>query len=524
MPAVTFPDGTTVDAEAGVSVLQVAARAGFPMEAPCGGRGTCGRCRVRVSGELLDPTPVERALLSPAEIAEGVRLACRARFSGDVRVTEVLGRPQVEDPQLVAHSLGPRPRATAPRASGLAVVVDVGTTTLAVGLVDRASARELGHAGALNPQVRYGDDVMSRLAARGEEGALHDVLVRHVGSLSEEILARHGADPADVSDVVAVGNTVMMHMFLGEPTSGLTSSPYEPAFTGARSEPADRIGLELFGRTRVRVPPAVSVFVGPDVTAGLLAVGLEDHDGAVLYVDVGTNGEIVLKLPSGRMIAASTAAGPALEGATIEKGMRATAGAVERVDIEGGVLRLHTIAGAPPTGICGSGVIDLVAALLERGVLDVGGRIVDTGDRLAHRIAETPEGRRVWLDEGRGIYLTQKDVREVQLAKGAIRAGIDVLLDEGGVSASDVAEVIVAGGFGLHLRPSALVRMGMFPPEWRERIEFVGNAAKAGAEIIAVEPSGMEDVERVAGRVKALDLAAHERFRQRFIEAMSFPG
>jgi uncharacterized 2Fe-2S/4Fe-4S cluster protein (DUF4445 family) len=130
----------------------------------------------------------------------------------------------------------------------------------------------------------------------------------------------------------------------------------------------------------------------------------------------------------------------------------------------------------------------------------------------------------VWLDEGRGIYLTQKDVREVQLAKGAIRAGIDVLLEEGGVSVSDVAEVVIAGGFGFHLRPSALVRMGMFPPEWRERIEFVGNAAKAGAEVIAVEPAGMEDAERIAGRVTALDLAVHERFQQRFIEAMSFPG
>ncbi|MDO9556562.1 MAG: ASKHA domain-containing protein [Coriobacteriia bacterium] len=515
----------------GSLLLDVAREAGVGVDAPCGGIGRCGRCRVVVSGAVSPLTDDERMLLSAEDIAAGVRLACRARAVGDVRVSSA---PPLGRIRIVEDAAVPRPEVEPPTVRGivsddpgdplLGVAVDIGTTTLALALVDLRNGDEIAHASSLNPQHVFGADVMSRVTA-ALDGAAHDLqaaVVEEIESLALALVARVGAMPAHVREFSIVGNTAMRALLLAEDTTQLAAAPYGGAPVAPVATTAHDLGLRAFDAA-VTVMPGVSAFIGGDTVAGLLVTHLAERRTSTLFMDLGTNGEIVLAT-GGRMLAASAAAGPALEGASIEMGMRAEPGAIERVRVFGDALLTDTIDGESARGICGSGLLDLIAAMLDVGALDASGRIDDgVREPWVSRVIERSDQRVFTVDEAAEVVLTQRDVRELQLAKGAIRTAIDMLLEAAGLVADDVYEVVVAGGFGLHVRGGALARIGMIPPEWAGRLHFVGNTALAGAVATLLGSEARTAAAAIAEDVETLDLAGDPVFQQRFIASLSFP-
>ncbi|MDO8880556.1 MAG: ASKHA domain-containing protein [Coriobacteriia bacterium] len=516
------PGGLDADVAPGTTLLDAAHAAGASIDAPCGGVGRCGACRVRVSGEVSALTPEEADILGGASVAAGRRLACRARAIGDAVVT--LGRVRGQA-KVVIGSGRAESEGTGPEASGdVGAAVDIGTTTIAVAIVDMATGDVVASRGALNAQDAFGADVMSRVTAAldGATAELRATVLEQVGDLVAEALDESGSSADDLIELAICGNTAMTGIFLGRDISPLAAAPYEGADISGAAGTARALGLPGFDRAEAYVLPGISAFVGADITAGLLVTRLDERTAPTLFVDLGTNGEIVLA-GAGRMRATSTAAGPALEGAAIECGMLAETGAIERVRLEGDALSLDVIGDVAPAGICGSGVLDLVAALLDAGVLDASGRLLEVPGPLGARVAER-DGQRVFeLDPGRDVVLTQKDVRQVQLAVAAVRTGIELLLADAGVRVSDIGEVIVAGGFGFHIDAASVTRIGLLPAEWRDRITFAGNTALAGAHLTLGDDAWRRRATTLAGRVLAIDLAAHPEFQDRFIAALGFP-
>lgn len=534
---VTFePEGVTVEVAPGSTLLAAARAAGVALDAPCGGTGRCGSCSVRAEGGLTPLSRDEQELLGGADVAAGKRLACRARVSGPVTVT--LGAATGETRVVTASSgMGdlivepPSERGLRPRSDShylLGAVADIGTTTVAVSLIDLENGDELGSAGMLNVQYPWGADVMSRIASAVAEGTA--VLQRPVARQVERLMASllvplEGAALTDLREVAIVGNTTMMNALLGEDLTPLGQAPYEGAVLGPVSLPARELGMGLLTDAVCHIGPSASAFIGADVVAGVLATRLDEAERPTLYLDLGTNGEIVLSVPGRSLLAASAAAGPALEGAGIGRGMRAEPGAIERVWLEAGDLAIATVGGFPPVGICGSGVLDLLAVMLEAGALAADGRIAgEVAGPLARRVAERDGVRVFVVDEHSGVALSQHDVRQLQLAKGAVRAAIDLVLAEAGLAPDAVAEVFVAGGFGLHVDGAALERIGMVPDGWGERLAFLGNAAKEGARRTLVDSAARRRAEGIARSIRTLSLAEHPQFQSRFLGALDFPS
>ncbi len=524
------PGDRTVEVPVGATLLDAARLAGVAIDAPCDGRGRCGRCVVRVDGAVAAPTSDELALLGQRSLADGVRLACRVRIIGDAHVrVGVAGGVRVVsestlEPAWPVDPLEPGEEArAAQRPFGAAV--DVGTTTVAVSLVDRRNGDEVARTGMLNAQYPWGADVMSRVSAGVREGTdvLRRALVHQVERLIVGTLEPRGLAPADVGRITLVGNAVMMNVLLGCDVTPFAGAPYEGAMLDAVTTTGRELGMHELGDAACFVLPSASAFIGADVVAGLVATRAHEREGRALFLDLGTNGEIVLAGSDG-LLAASAAAGPALEGGGIASGMRAAPGAVERVWREGDDIAFATIGGVPPLGICGSGLLDLLAVLLDAGVLDASGRLVtDVPGAVGGRVRERDDGRVFVVDEAADVVLTQRDVRALQLAKGAVRAALEVLLAVAEVQPGGVAEVVIAGGFGLHVDARALVRIGALPDGWQDRVRFVGNTALAGARAALVSREAWREAERVARLVRTVPLAGDPRFEERFIAALDFP-
>ncbi len=526
------PDGVTVSVPAGSTAHSAAIAAGVLLDAPCGGLGRCGRCTVHINGEVSPPTADEISLVDIADLATGIRLGCRARLLSDATVTATArGAVVIAEegfaPDLDVESPSDRgvdPSETSPYLLG--AVVDIGTTTIVAALVDLENGDELARAGALNVQYPWGADIMTRITMAAHEGVdiLHRPLVMQIERMILALLEPLEAAPEDVREIAAAGNTAMTNSFLGEDLTPLAGAPYEGAVLEGTYVSAARLGFEHLPAATCYVLPGISAFVGADIVAGLLATQPSAEEGPVVFMDLGTNGEIVLVTADG-MTAASAAAGPALEGAGIESGMRAEPGAVERVWLDEGDLVIATIGGFPPVGVCGSGALDLLAAMLDAHVLDASGRMLDEAPgAIGWRVFEHGDVRAFVIDADAGILLTQKDVRQLQLAKGAVRTALDLLLAEAGVAPCDVAHVLVAGGFGLHIDGASLARIGMIPPEWAEKLTFVGNTSKEGARAALVSSSTRRTAEEIATSVRTLSLAEHPDFQTRYIASLDFPA
>jgi uncharacterized 2Fe-2S/4Fe-4S cluster protein (DUF4445 family) len=416
------------------------------------------------------------------------------------------------------------------------LAVDVGTTTVVTTLLELTSGEALASVSSVNPQAVFGGDLMSRIAfAQFNPGNLRKLQTRIVGLLNQhvaEVCRASGVLPRWIYKVVVVGNTCMHHLLLGIDPSWVGLAPYAPVMRHALTLSARALFLKVAPEARVCLLPLVAGFVGADAVAVALATHLDDGEPWRLAVDIGTNGEVLLGAPP-RLWACSAPAGPAFEGGQVRHGMRAAAGAIDRVTV-GDDLDVHTIGEGDALGLCGSGLLDLVAGLLGAGVVDWTGLIqVERRDalppRLRDRVVLRGEERQVIVRRAgesgapREIVLTQDDVRQLQLAKGAIASGIAMLSLVAGVPLARVRELMLAGGFGNYLSIPSAVRIGLIPDLGPDRVRYVGNAASLGAQLCLLSEPERARAEAIARRIEHVSLAAHPDFEQVFVDCMNFP-
>ncbi|NLE43157.1 MAG: DUF4445 domain-containing protein [Chloroflexi bacterium] len=416
-----------------------------------------------------------------------------------------------------------------PGVSALGLAVDIGTTKIAAYVIDLESGITLGSAGTMNPQIAYGEDVMARIAyALNDDGHLAElqrVIANGLNELTRQICASIERDPANIVEAVLVGNTCMHHLVLGLPVKQMGLSPYLAALADSYDLKARDIGLQLAPGASVHLLPNIAGFVGADHVSMVLAAGLHDSDLITVGLDVGTNTEISLA-GNGRLLSCSTASGPAFEGAHIQDGMRAAPGAVEWIRVIDGEVRYQSIDGAPPVGICGSGILDGIAVLRQIGILRANGAMVADSHP---RVRKGDNGLEFVLvsagERGapRDIVITRRDVNEIQLAKAAMRSGVEILLSEAGLHYSDIQRVIVAGAFGTYLDVDSGVAIGMFPPLPRERFVQVGNAAGTGARLALLSRSCRDRAIEIAHRMEYIELTTHPRFVEVYADALALP-
>jgi uncharacterized 2Fe-2S/4Fe-4S cluster protein (DUF4445 family) len=418
----------------------------------------------------------------------------------------------------------------------LGVAVDLGTTTVVAKLLDMATGQCLATEAALNPQTRFGDDVVSRIAyaeIREKAAELRQTVVDCLNDLTEKLCRRADAETDQVYEVCIVGNTTMSHIFLELPVEQLGRAPYEAYSLDAHDLPGPDSALGINPQGNVHVVENIAGFVGSDTIAVALATDMLSAEKMTLIVDVGTNGEIVLGTKD-KLYAASCAAGPAFEGARISQGDRAVDGAIEAVVINDDDIDLDVIGGAAPCSICGSGLIDAVAVLLELGIVDGTGRFAERaklGEQLPpailSRIVEhngQPAFRLSSAEgaDGKPVLLTQRDIRETQLAKAAIRAGIKLLQQKIGLDDPDIERVLLAGAFGNYIRPQNALRIGLLPAVGPERIHFVGNAASSGAEMILVSRDCRDQARELARSIEYVEIAHQPNFHDVFADSLLF--
>jgi uncharacterized 2Fe-2S/4Fe-4S cluster protein (DUF4445 family) len=604
---VTFiPEGKQVKAEQGQSLQSVMNAAGIHFDFPCGGRGKCGKCRVKVTAGGNQPKEQERSLLSAEELAEGIRLACLVDVTGDMSVelpaeknirhqillssldrsAQVLphvrkryleiDRPTLadnrsdwkrvkealssQDEETVGHSLpvlrklptelrknsyqitaiiadqkirGLEAGNTTDTSLGMAF--DIGTTTIVGYLADLYTGRELCVVSALNPQTKYGADVISRISyANRGEGALLELNAAVTDAIDELIgqaAGTAGVAREDIYALAVAGNTCMHHLFLGISPRQVALSPYVTAVSEPVIVDADQLRLKINPAGLVLVLPNIAGFVGADTVAVLLAAELDKSKQIKLVIDIGTNGEIALGNHE-KIYICSAAAGPAFEGAQISCGMRGATGAIDHVTFDQ-ELSLSVIGGGSALGVCGSALLDAVAGLLENGMINKKGKLLapheitnPAGRKFARYIVEHEGSKAFLLSAGEGskeILITQKDIRELQLAKGAIAAGIQIVMNKSGLQSEDIEEVLLAGAFGNYLNPHSACSIGLIPPELEDRIKMIGNAAGAGAKLALLSTLEYKRAAELARKVEFVELGSERNFTQIFAHSIYFP-
>jgi uncharacterized 2Fe-2S/4Fe-4S cluster protein (DUF4445 family) len=554
---VLAPEPRTIEAPPGISLASALTGAGIPLNVYCGGRGACGRCWVEVlEGVLPPPADSESALLRARKAPRGVRLACMIEVQSDLALKmpaeallgEIQGLSEGILPSLafdppvkrLLYNLAqgpapsPLPESLAPGlytatafdgrelldlASGEAsqplcgLAVDLGTTTVAVELVELGGGRILGKAVGLNRQARFGADLISRIshAVRDPDRAadLRLAALETIAGLQARVCKDARMPAGAIYDVVVAGNTVMNHLLLGRPVQSLAEAPFDAGFLGLPALGASASGFDVHRRAKLFISPNIGSYVGGDITAGLVATGMLGRAGNALFVDLGTNGEIVLKSGDG-IRAASTAAGPAFEGAGLSCGALAVPGAIDKAAwSEGGGFSVSVIGGGAPAGICGTGYIDLLAHFLRRGLVSPSG------------LLSAPGGS---VEVAPGVSIGQKDIRELQLAVAAVRTGIELLLRRAGLGPSDLDIVYLAGAFGSTLDAANARRIGLLPDVETARLRFVGNTSLAGARAMLLSRFARSAAAAVAERIEHVSLASDSAFQDTYIRSLAFPG
>ncbi|MBS0013093.1 MAG: DUF4445 domain-containing protein [Desulfobacterales bacterium] len=579
MPEIQIlPMNLSVRTRKGETLRDALYRAGVELESPCNGKGLCGKCLVCVeSPDHVAETPHKE--ITPEQAQQGIRLACQLVPAADM-VVRVIGEYKKDEHRILEGDRDPTfserntgdagagrkylsdteslvkntPAAVVKMSNGICrlhyagqgseelknwpektvakgLAIDLGTTTLVVTLIELPTGRELATTSSLNPQIRYGHDVISRIQKGSTPEGLAELsqCVREgLNHLIEQACQDSGADAMEVLDVVLGGNTTMLQLAASIDPEPLGQVPFTVALQGGRSYPARQFGLEINPAARVYVPPIVHAYVGADISAGLLVSRRFFEPGeAMFFVDVGTNGEMGLSANS-EYLMTSTAAGPAFEGMGISAGMRARIGAVEGVETDGHArLDVHTIGDAPPQGICGSGIIDITAALLKLGVIDASGRMRRPDDTkglagtIASRLIEINKSPAFHL--GGKVYFTQEDVRQVQLAKSAIRAAMEILLQESGMEAGSLERIVLAGGFGYSLRAPNLEAIGMLPPGTADKVYFAGNTCRIGCARMLRNAGYRQYLEEKMQSVRHVSIETRPDFMELYVESMEFP-
>jgi len=585
---VFLPEKIEIEVRAGASILEAAGEAGVELDGPCGGKGTCGKCRVRLIDHqgaghwvLACRTPIESDLiveisqleislhrknelsLADVQVSPDAGIMKRTvmveapslshQDPDDIRCAQALEEPVafkletlrslpqavrkrnqpitavIADHQVIAVEEGD----TSNRMFGLAV--DIGTTTVVVALMNLQSGETMAIASATNPQSTFGADVIARIehAMNYPNGLekLHHRVIHTINRLTRKLSLETKVDLSEIYQVTVVGNTTMSHLFLKLDPTYLASAPFTPVTSSLVQAEAGQIGLEISPHAPVYVTPNIAGYVGGDTVGVIMSTGIYQLPGTHLAIDIGTNGEIVLA-HNGKLVTCSTAAGPAFEGAQIKQGMRAASGAIEGVKIDGR-LQIKTIGNVKAKGICGSGLMDAIAELVRIGVIEPGGRMISREEAahlppdLRSRLGSDESGTFFILAfseeaQDEAVVLTQKDVRELQLAKGAIRAGIQVLLEHMSLTHRDIDQALLAGAFGSYINKASALGIGLLPPIPGEKIKSVGNAAGAGARMALISKDIRERSTRVARNVEHLELSGRMDFQGYFVEYLSF--
>lgn len=488
------PLGKTIQVEYNTALQDVLFDYG--VEFPCGGEGTCGKCKVRIIDGDLPINNIQKRCFSQEELSKGWRLACQCFIKEPVTLELAQWEMRILSDDYILKSSG---------GEGHGVAVDLGTTTLAAQIVDLCTGNVAGVKMALNPQAKYGADIMSRiqyaLADSGSQRLQRLIRVQLLSMIQGLIADLAPANP-QIDKVVIVGNTAMHHLFCGIDVTPLSGVPFKPENDGEFNRDSEEIGWQLPGNPTVVFLPCLGGFVGSDVLAGIVAVGLHESAEMMALVDLGTNGEVVVGNRD-RILCASTAAGPAFEGAKISMGMRAATGAISRIKLENGQMINHVIGGGTPQGICGSGLVDAVAGSLDLGLIDGTGKIKHPDTVI--KISDP-------------VKITQQDIRELQLAKGAIAAGLDILVRRMGISKADIGKVFIAGAFGNYINVGNAVKIGLLDFD-QQKIIQAGNTALRGAKMALFDSS---DHQFIIERCAHVPLTDDEQFMEIFVDNMPF--
>lgn len=520
MPKVTVIYGEeekTVEVGLDTLLGDAIAETELPLEQPCAGRGTCGKCKVLVETGVNAPDEVERENLTEGELAVGNRLACRARVRGDSQVTLA---PIVVHSNKAFQSGSSYKRGDSP----LGLAIDLGSTTVAAYVTILESGAVEAGAASLNQQTVFGADVIARLAAatNNPQNAerLHKLALASINQavdtlrLSPRVRRR-------IERATVVGNVAMHHLLARLPLDTLAELPFQPHRREALRDATSLMGGIFPERTQVSLPPLIGGFVGSDALACLAYFGFESPAGPMAAIDMGTNGEVMVT-DGQRILTASTAAGPAFEGVNISSGTRAVDGAIVATELKEDNLALETIGDEPPVGLTGSGLLSVIHTLRQAEIIDPSGRLLPEGHRFADRIFQDAHGANCLplTPNGRELALTQWDIRELQKAKGAIRAAVDILLNQIGLEPADLNRVILTGSFGGQIDIDAALNLGLIPPVRREVVETTPNGAGLGAAMFLSE-EGFALGERLAERAEQIDLDLDADFNLRYVEAMA---
>lgn len=597
---VTFqPQGQTGRVAKGKNLLQAAQEAKIAIDNHCGGRGRCGKCRVKVlSGYLPAPGPSDIRHLEEGELDDGWRLACQFVVEGDLEVflppstltqeqrLQVEGRAPVLQPdppvrkfrldtsllkigvsaaliddietrlrkryklsidKVELYPLMKLADIARGETSSLEVVlrggslvdvfdeqwrgdieglaVDLGSTKIALFMMDVTRGETVESLGLMNPQISFGEDIISRLQyslqGKGNRARLQREVVNSINVNLKLILNKPGVKSKDIFEILLVGNTAMHHLLLGLPVNSLAYSPYVPVVNRWMELPARDLGLKVHPEARLVLPPPIAGFVGSDHLAVLLATRIWEEEGPCMVMDIGTNTEVSLKV-DGRIYCCSCASGPAFEGAGISWGMRAAEGAIDWVDIDvdSGEIFFSVIGESQPRGICGSGILDAISSMIRAGILDERGRMREGHPRvsksekgLAFRLASAAE-------QGSWVEVTQSDVQEIQKAKGAMRTGIDILLHHAGIRYDQLRKFIIAGAFGSYLDLVSAREIAMIPPLPLERVEQVGNAAGVGAREMLCSLELRRRAEELKKKIEHVELVSYPKMDLVFASSM----
>ncbi|TAL36608.1 MAG: DUF4445 domain-containing protein [Spirochaetes bacterium] len=503
-----LPGGESRAFDEGTLLLDACADMGMVLRTPCGGKGFCGKCAIEARGDLSEPLELEPRLTGGVP---GMRLACRAQMRGDVTVKRApvfaAGRGRVSVP---------------PAGHGLGLAVDIGTTSIQISLADLASGETQALASFMNPQRRYGHDVVSRIAASTDPEAgraLVSLLRGSIFSAVADTLVQAGIPPARIEHMVCAGNTTMTYFFAGLDVKPLGAFPYTAAHRDfAAIEIPD---ARAFGAgARIEALPVASAYLGGDLVGGLALLDGQGHRRGVFFIDLGTNGEMFLRTPSGDIFAASCAMGPALEGMNISHGMTADEGALTHVHMNANVPSCEVMGGGEPVGISGTGLIDAVSIMRGSGMIGASGAFARTGGKETFRIVSHNGISAVRICGN--VIITQKDIRSLQLAKGASLAGANILLKEAGCAVGEIGQVFIAGAFGENLSIDHFKRLSFIPLFPRAVYSFSGNTSLAAAARACVDPAFMARTRELRDAARVVELSTHPEFNDEFVRCLDF--
>jgi len=498
------------------NLVKILASNGIFIDRACNGKGTCGKCAVRFASGAPSPNKADKNIFNQKELEMGYRLSCKCTVSTDaiIEITEKTSLAAVErgisginELYLSDDSLK----------KGYGIAVDLGTTTIVVYLAKLSDGKILGAKSGMNPQRQYGDNVITRSEhINSHENGLEELRLSAVGKINEltnALADENKIDKDKILRAVISGNTIMQHILCGVNPFPITVAPYAPVFTEQKKMSASELSLNMMPDAECIITNSISGYVGGDIVSGIIAVGMDKDISTSLLIDIGTNGEMVLSHKE-KMYACSVAAGPAFEGEHIKYGVGGIKGAISKAYSVDGQLAFDTIDNSSPVGICGSGLLDITAFLIDSGILD------STGAMDEEKCGQADGETAYYITED--IYISQKDIREIQLAKSAVAAGAEVLIHEAGIDFIDIENVYLSGGFGTYLNTKSAVKIGLINKALESKCISAGNTAGMGSIKSLLSDNVLQSLEELAQKVEYIELSLNKSFNDLFIENMLF--